>query len=49
VDKLRELHTDLHQGVVPKTGYANYTVRQAAEGWLAHGLDSRSTKTIKKN
>lgn len=35
--------------VVPKTGYAHYTVRQAAEDWLAHGLDGRSAKTIKKN
>src|SRR5258708_29332232 len=25
VDKLRELHKDLDQGIVPKTGYANYT------------------------
>jgi integrase len=49
VDKLRELHADLHQGVVPRTGYANYTVRQAADDWLANGLDGRSAKTIKKN
>jgi integrase len=49
VDKLRELHTDLRQGVVPKTGYANYTVRQAAEDWLANGLAGRSAKTVKKN
>jgi len=49
VDKLRELHSDLRQGVVPKTGYANYTVRQAAEDWLANGLAGRSAKTIKKN
>jgi integrase len=49
VDKLRELHTDLHKGIVPKTGYPNYTVRQAAEDWLAHGLDGRSAKTVKKN
>ena len=49
VDKLRELHADLHQGVVAKAGYANYTVRQAGEDWLAHGLDGRSAKTIKKN
>jgi integrase len=49
VDKLRELHTDLHQGIVPKAGYANYTVRQAAEDWLANGLDGRSPKTVKKN
>jgi integrase len=49
VDKLRELHTDLRQGVVPRTGYANYTVRQAAEDWLANGLAGRSAKTVKKN
>jgi integrase len=49
VDKLRKLHTDLDKGIVPKTGYSNYTVRQAAGDWLAHGLDGRSAKTIKKN
>jgi hypothetical protein len=49
VDKLRELHTDLRQEVAPKTGFANYTARQAAEDWLAHGLDGHSAKTIKKN
>jgi integrase len=49
VDKLRELHRTLDKGIVPKTGYAHYTVRRAAEHWLAHGLDGRSRKTIKKN
>ena len=49
VDKLRELHKTLDEGIVPKTGYAHYTVRQAAENWLAHGLDGRSAKTVKKN
>ena len=49
VDKLRELHKTLDKGIVPKTGYAHYTVRQAAENWLAHGLDGRSAKTVKKN
>ena len=49
VDKLRELHKTLDEGIIPKTGYAHYTVRQAAEEWLAHGLDGRSAKTIKKN
>jgi len=49
VDKLRELHTDLRVGVVPRTGYANYTVRQAADDWLANGLADRSAKTIKDN
>jgi integrase len=49
VDRLRELHRDLEQGIVPKAGYANYTVRQAAEDWLRKGLDGRSAKTIKTN
>jgi integrase len=49
VDKLRELHTDLHQGIVPKAGYANYTLRRAAEDWLANGLDGRAASTVKKN
>jgi hypothetical protein len=33
----------------PKPGYAHYTLRQAAEDWLAHGLDGRSPKTVTKN
>src|SRR5712692_7387098 len=49
LDKLRELHNELDKGIVRKSGYANYTVRQAAEDWLARGLDGRSAKTIKKN
>ena len=49
VDKLRELHKTLDEGIVPKTGFAHYTVRQATEDWLTHGLDGRSAKTIKKN
>jgi integrase len=49
LDKLRELHQELAKGIIPKPGYANYTVRQAAEDWLANGLDGRSAKTIKKN
>src|SRR6266542_745741 len=49
LDKLRELHKDLDKGIIPKAGYAHYTVRQAAEDWLANGLDGRSAKTIKKN
>ncbi len=44
----RELHKDLDRGIVPKTGCTNYTVRQAAEAWLAKGLDGHSAKTIKK-
>jgi integrase len=49
IDKLRDLHTELDKGLTPKTGYAHYTVRQAAQDWLAHGLDGRSPKTVKKN
>jgi integrase len=49
VDKLRNLHNQLDKGITPKTGYARYTVRQAAEDWLAHGLDGRSAKTVTKN
>jgi integrase len=49
VDKLRELHNDLDRGTVPKPGYARYTVRQAAEDWLADGLQGRSAKTVTTN
>jgi integrase len=49
VDKLRELHQQLDKGITPKAGYVHYTVRQAAEDWLAHGLEGRSAKTVKKN
>ena len=49
VDKLRDLHNDLNKGTVPKTGYAHYTVRQAAEDWLANGLEGRSAKTVTTN
>ncbi len=49
IDKLRDLHHQLDQGATPKPGYTHYTVRQACEDWLAHGLDGRSPKTITKN
>ena len=49
LDRLKELHKELDKGIVPKTGYANYTVRQAAEDWLRIGLDGRSARTLKKN
>ena len=49
VDKLRDLHTQLDKGITPKAGYAHYTVRQAAQDWLAHGLEGRSAKTVTKN
>jgi hypothetical protein len=49
IDKLRDLHHELDKGLTPKAGYAHYTVRQAAEDGLAHGLDGRSPKTVTKN
>jgi integrase len=49
IDKLRDLRAQLDKGVTPKPGYVHYTVRQAAEDWLAHGLEGRSAKTITKN
>ena len=48
-DELRDLHLQLDKGITPKAGYAHYTARQAAEDWLASGLDGRSPKTVKKN
>src|SRR6266487_5944230 len=48
-EKLKALHADLDMGITPKAGYSAYTVRQAAEDWLKHGLDGRAAKTIKKN
>jgi integrase len=49
VDKLRDVRLQLDKGITPKAGYAHYTVRQAAEDWLASGLEGRSAKTVKKN
>src|ERR1700688_227780 len=49
VDKLLDLHTQFDKAITPKAGYVYYTVRQAAEDWLATGLDGRSAKTITKN
>ena len=49
VDKLRDLHAQLDTGITPKAGYAHYTLRQAAQDWLAHGLEGRSAKTVTKN
>jgi integrase len=49
VDKLRDLHRQLDKGITPNAAYVHYTVRQAAEDWLATGLDGRSPKTITKN
>jgi integrase len=44
----RPAHPARH-GITPKAGYAHYTLRQAAENWLAHGLDGRSARTVTKN
>jgi integrase len=45
-DRLKALHADLDTGVRARP---NYTVRRAAEDWLAEGLGGRSAKTVKKN
>jgi hypothetical protein len=45
-DKLRDLHTDIESGLRKPEAV---TVREAAEDWLAHGLDGRSAKTVRKN
>ena len=45
-ERLRALHSDLDSGV---RASPNYTVRRAAQDWLAEGLDGRSAKTVKKN
>ena len=45
-DRLKALHSDVETGVRPQP---NYTVRRAADDWLAQGLHGRSPKTIKKN
>ena len=49
VDKLRDLHNELDKGITRKAGHTHYTIRQAAQDWLDHGLDGRSPKTVKKN
>jgi integrase len=45
-DRLKALHSELDSGL---RASPNYTVRRAAEDWLAEGLDGRSAKTITKN
>jgi len=49
VDELRDARLQLDKGITPKPGYVHYTVRQAAEDWLADGLEGRSAKTVTKN
>src|SRR5215468_1097095 len=41
--KLRELHQEVDRGVRPKQGY---TVNDALDDWLAHGLDDVSARTV---
>ena len=41
--KLRELHQEVDSGLRPKQGY---TVNNALDDWLAHGLDGVSTRTV---
>ena len=48
-EKLKALEADLGKGIVPRAGFATYTVRQAAEDWLREGFTGRSAKTVKKN
>jgi integrase len=47
LDKLKGLQADVDDGV--KAAPPNYTVRKAAQDWLAQGLAGLSPKTIKKN
>ncbi len=47
-DRLKKLHADLDAGLT-KAAPPNYTLRAAAEDWLARGLTGRSAKTVKKN
>ena len=41
--KLRELHQEVDRGLRPKQGY---TVNDALDDWLAHGLDGVSARTV---
>lgn len=45
-DKLKALHSDLDAGI--RTVHS-YTVRQAADDWIADGLPGRAAKTIEVN
>lgn len=48
-EKLKALQVDLDKGIIPKAGFAAYTVQRAAEDWLREGLTGRAAKTVKKN
>ena len=45
-DKLQLLHDELREGI---RSSPRYTVQNAVEDWLAHGLDGRSAKTVSTN
>ena len=42
-DKLRELHKQVDSGLRPRR---RYTVGDALEDWLAHGVDGLSARTV---
>jgi integrase len=45
-DKLQLLHDELRKGI---RSSPRYTVQNAVDDWLAHGLDGRSAKTVSTN
>jgi integrase len=45
-DKLQLLHDELRKGI---RSSPKYTIQNAVDDWLAHGLDGRSSKTISTN
>jgi hypothetical protein len=45
-DKLQALHDELHAGI---RSSARYTVQNAVDDWLAHGLNGLSAKTVSAN
>jgi integrase len=45
-DKLQLLHGELREGI---RSSPRYTVQNAVDDWLAHGLDGRSAKTVSTN
>ncbi len=45
-DKLQDLHDELRAGI---RSSPTYTVQNAVDDWLAHGLQGRSAKTISTN
>jgi integrase len=45
-DKLERLHDELREGIHSSP---RYTVQNAVDDWLAHGLDGRSAKTVSTN